>query len=165
MIFRGFYKTTKFYSKWLVCNFGQKHAIKFNISKNLLRKVGISNSLCSRTVKFTIFKRQIKARGTHTPNPWSAFLAHIVGELPCGSQSTAPTCCVELALKELASARKGHWSTSMSCWWDPVRAKQLFMAATARVLMAVRIREVMEHVCPLLTLMVTRTPPSPRMSW
>ena len=42
---------------------------KFNISKNLLRKVGISNSLCSRALKFTIFKRQIKARGTHTPNP------------------------------------------------------------------------------------------------
>ena len=42
---------------------------KFNISKNLLRKVGISNSLCSRTLKFTIFKRQIKAKGIHTPNP------------------------------------------------------------------------------------------------
>ena len=35
--------------------------------QNLLCKLGISNSLCSRTVKFTIFKKQIKARGTHTP--------------------------------------------------------------------------------------------------
>ena len=46
-------------------------------------------------------------------------------------------------LKELASARKGHWSTAMPCWWDPVTAKQLFMAATAHVIMAVRICEVM----------------------
>ena len=66
----------------------------FNISKYLLRKVGISNSLCRRTVKFTIFKRQIKARGTYTPNPLSPFPAHVVGELPCGSQPTSPTCVV-----------------------------------------------------------------------
>ena len=66
----------------------------FNISKNLLLYVSISNSLCSRTVLFTIFKRQIRARGTPTPNPWSAFPAHVMGELPCGSQPTAPTCVV-----------------------------------------------------------------------
>ena len=41
----------------------------------------------------------------------------------------------------------------------------MLMAATARVIMAVRMREVMVYVCPLLTLMVTRAPPSPRMSW
>ena len=52
-------------------------------------------------------------------------------------------CCVELALKELASARKGLWSTAISCLWDPVTAKQLFMAATASVIMAVRMRKVM----------------------
>ena len=50
------------------------------------------------------FKRQIKARGTHTPNPWFAFPAHAVGELPCGSKPTAPTCVVwSLHLKH------SHW--------------------------------------------------------
>ena len=31
---------------------------------------------------------------------------HVMKELPCGSQPTAPTCCVELALKGLASGGK-----------------------------------------------------------
>ena len=41
------YKTTKFYSKWTVLNFGQK-STPFNILK--LCKVGISNSVCNGTV-------------------------------------------------------------------------------------------------------------------
>ena len=51
MIFGGFkfaYKTTKFYVNDL-CATSDKNT-NFNISKNLLRKVGISNSLSSRTV-------------------------------------------------------------------------------------------------------------------
>ena len=46
------------------------------------------------TVYVTIFKGKIKAGGTHTPNPWSVFSAHLVGELRGGSQPTAPTCVV-----------------------------------------------------------------------
>ena len=49
-----------------LCATSDKNA-NFNIWKNLLCKVGISNSLGNRAVKFTISKRQIKARGTHTP--------------------------------------------------------------------------------------------------
>ena len=45
-------------------------------------------------------------------NSWSTFLVHVVGELKCGSQSTAPTCCVELALKGVTLALKGLWDTS-----------------------------------------------------
>ena len=37
-------------------------------------------------------------------------------------------CCVELALKGLASAFPCHWLTAMPCWWAPVRAKRLSMA-------------------------------------
>ena len=51
-----------------------------------------------------------------------------VGELFCGSQPTATTCL--------------RWSwrfplldpTAIPCWWAPTRAKQLSMAATARVI-------------------------------
>ena len=42
------YKTTKFYAKWLVRNLGQKRELQY--LENLLLNVGISNSLCSRTV-------------------------------------------------------------------------------------------------------------------
>ena len=38
-----------------MCATSDKNA-NFNVSKNMLCYVGISNSLCSRTVKFTIFK-------------------------------------------------------------------------------------------------------------
>ena len=41
--------------------------------KNGLREVGISNPC---TVEQFSSQRQIKARGTHTPNVWSAFPAH-----------------------------------------------------------------------------------------
>ena len=48
------YKTTKFYAKWPVRNFGQKHDLQY------LEKYAMlswdSNSLCGRTVYFTIFK-------------------------------------------------------------------------------------------------------------
>ena len=104
-----------------LCTTSDKNT-NFNISKNLLREVGISNSLCSRTVWFTIFKRQIKAKGTHLSRPWSAFPAHVV---QCGSQPTAPTCVVwSWHLKD--SPRQ--WPMAMPCWWAPVRA------ATARVI-------------------------------
>ena len=50
---RSAYKTNKFYAKWPVGNFGQKPEL--HLEKKLC-KVGISNSLCSSTVYFTIFK-------------------------------------------------------------------------------------------------------------
>ena len=38
----------------------------FNISKNLMRKVGISNSLCSRTVQFSLlFSKDKLKQGAH----------------------------------------------------------------------------------------------------
>ena len=51
LFFKGFkfaYKTTKFYAKWLMRNLDKN--TNFNILKNLLRKVRISNLLCSITV-------------------------------------------------------------------------------------------------------------------
>ena len=47
--FKFAYKFTEFYTKWLDCATLDKNT-NFKISKNLLCKVGISNSLCSRTV-------------------------------------------------------------------------------------------------------------------
>ena len=114
--FKFAYKTTKFYAKWLVRNFGQK-----------------SQKLCTLAHYF-----QIKARGTHTPNPWSAFPEHVVGELPCGSQPTAPTCVVwswrliDSFAHHLGSKRflrRGFPPfinpTALSRWWTHIRAKQL----------------------------------------
>ena len=151
---------------------------KFNMSKNLLRKVGISNSLCSRTLKFTIFKRQIKAKGTHTPNPWFAFPAHFVGELPCGlPANNSRKCRVELAL---ASAGKGLLYTSLPRSLTDGYTMLMCSSNGETAVhgchcprdMAVRMREVMArpwaglvYVCPLLNLLVTRDPPSPCMSW
>ena len=91
--------------------------------------------------------------GTHTPNLWSAFPAHVVVELQFGSQPTAPTCVVwnwHLHCKGLASAVKGlwthifpgHWPMAMPYCWAPVWAKPLPMAAHLRD-MAVRMHEVM----------------------
>ena len=86
----------------------------FNISKNLLRKVGISNSLCSRTVKFTIFKRQLK-QGAHihqTHDPPSPRMSwENCREVP---SQHLPQCRVELALKGLASAGKVLLCTGFS---------------------------------------------------
>ena len=86
------YKTTKFYPKWIVSNFGQKHKLQY------LEKFAMYSRdfkfFMQWTVKVTIFKGQIKAGGTHTPNPWSVFPAYLVGELRCGFQPTAPTCVV-----------------------------------------------------------------------
>ena len=64
--FKFAYKTTKFYAKWLVRNFGQKHELQY------LKKSGFQ----------ILYAVEHKARGTHTPNPWSAFPGHVVGELP-----------------------------------------------------------------------------------
>ena len=56
------------------------------------------------------------------------FPAHVVGELPCGSQPTAPTCVVwSWHLKHSPRQERvfytrvfsGHWPTAMSCWWAP----------------------------------------------
>ena len=59
---------------------------------------------------------------TDQGNSWSAFPAQVVGELPCGSQQTAPTCVVSLkGVLALAPAIKGlsytgifpdHWPDS-----------------------------------------------------
>ena len=88
--------------------------------------------------------RQIKARSTHTPNPWSAFPAHVVGELLCGSQPTALTSVVwSWYLKDLPREERvfytrvfpGHWPMAMPCWWAQTAGrKQVSMAATARVI-------------------------------
>ena len=62
-----------------------------------------------------------------------------------------------------------HWLTAMPCWWAPLRAKQLSMAADCPRDMAVRMRDVMAvgwcMCAPCFNLLVTRDPPSPRMSW
>ena len=110
------------------------------------------------------FKRQIKERGTHTPNPWSAFPAQVVGELLCGSQPTAPTCVVwSLHLKHLhwqdrvfyTRVFPGHWPTAMPCWWAAVRAKQLSMTTSTSVIwLCACVRYWpglgLVYVCPLL---------------
>ena len=68
-------------------------------------RTSISRKICYIRSRFQILyaveqfsslfsKDKLKARGTHTPNPWSAFPAHIVGELPYSSQPTASTCVV-----------------------------------------------------------------------
>ena len=49
-----------------LCATSEKNT-NFNISKNLLCKDGISNSLCSRAVYSPFPKDKLKARGTHTP--------------------------------------------------------------------------------------------------
>ena len=89
----------------------KKHAIKFNISKNLLRKVGISNSLCSRTVKFTIFKRQIKARGTR-PAPITRH----------GSNPADVTCdklrAVQPGRLLLSLLNSRSWASTRSTWYN-----------------------------------------------
>ena len=63
---------------------------------------------------------------------------HAVGELPCGSQPTAPTSVVwSWRLKEcFALAWLGPFIdlTAIPCWWAPIRAKQLSMAAPAQVI-------------------------------
>ena len=74
----------------------------FNISKHLPSKVEISNSLCSRTVQFTIFKRQIKSKGhTYTKPmiclPWACHGRAAVW-FPANNSHM---CCVELALKAM----------------------------------------------------------------
>ena len=48
--FKFAYKTTKFYTKINDLSTTSDKNTNFNISKNLLCKVGISSSLCSRTV-------------------------------------------------------------------------------------------------------------------
>ena len=97
--FKFAYKTTKFYAKWCA-------QLCTKARTSISRKISCVKSGFQILYAVEQF-RQIKARSTHTLNPWSAFPAHVMKELPCGSQPTAPTCCVELALKGLASGGKG----------------------------------------------------------
>ena len=74
------------------------------------------------------------------------FLAHVVGELPCGSQPTAPTCVVwSWRLIDgfaLISASRGlemlvypvHYCNSFSTLVTTIGAKQLSVSAPACVL-------------------------------
>ena len=65
-------------------------------------------------------------------------IGHAVGELPCGSQPTAPTSVVwSWRLKEcfaLAWLSSFKDLTAIPCWWAPIRAKRLSMAAPALVI-------------------------------
>ena len=78
----------------------------FNISKHLLRKVGISNSLCSRTLQFTIFKDKLK-QGAHIPQthdpPSSRMSWESCRAVPANSSHL---CCVQLALERLLCSKR-----------------------------------------------------------
>ena len=111
---------------------------------------------------------------TDQGNFWSVFSAHVVGELVCGCQPTAPTFIVwswsSMDCFTFASAVKGFWrrfypyrdQTTMPCLWAPIRAKQLSMAATVGVIWPYACVRYwpgrrLVYVCPLLVCLNLKT--------
>ena len=157
--FKFAYKTTKFYAKWRV-------QLWTKTRTSISRKISCVKSGFQILHAVDQF-RQIKARSTHTPNPWSAFAGHVVGELPSGSQPTALTSAVwNWHLKDLPREERvlytrvfpGHWPMAMPCWWAPNSWKKTGVhGCHCPRDMAVRMREVMARpwvgVCVPLALL------------
>ena len=128
----------------------------------------------------SLFSKDKLKQGAHTPNPWSALPAHVVGELPCGSLPTAPTCVV-LSWHWKDSPRQervfytrvfpGNWMKAMPCWWAPTswrnRCPWLPLPAWYGCAYSWGNGQAVGWcMCaPGFNLLVTHDPPSPHMSW
>ena len=157
--FKFAYKTTKFYAKWCA-------QLCTKTRTSISRKISCVKSGFQILYAVEQF-RQIKARSTHTPNPWSAFPAHVVGELPCSSQPTALTSAVwSWHLKDSPREERvfytwvfpGHWPMAMPWWWAPNSLKKTGVHGCQSPRdTAVRMREVMARpwvgVCVPLALL------------
>ena len=102
---------------------------------------------------------------------------HVVGELPCGSQPTAPRCVVWSWHLTTRLGRKGSLYTSFprsltdgyAMLMSPSKGETAVHGCHCLRDMAVRMCEVITvGLCmcaSYFNLLVTRDPPSPRMSW
>ena len=117
--FKFAYKTTKFYAKWCaqLCT-----KTRTSISRKI-SCVKLGFQILYAVEQF----RQIKARSTHTLNPWSAFPRMSWKNCRAVPSQQLPRVVWSWHLKDSPREKRvfytwvfpGHWLMAMPCWWAP----------------------------------------------